>query len=120
MCRIRKGPVLLVCDHPLLTALLQTLLDRAGLASQAVGSSAVHNLVTLAPRGVVLDLVLVEVNGFALLRQLAQQLSCPLVLLTATGRVSDIYWGSNAGATTVLAYPPDPEALQAALQSGES
>ncbi|HTQ98642.1 MAG TPA: hypothetical protein VMH83_01570 [Candidatus Acidoferrum sp.] len=52
-----------------------------------------------------------QLNGFKLLRRLAAH-NCPKLLLTATGRGSDVGWGLQAGATAVLAWPPTREQLQ--------
>lgn len=71
--------------------------------------------------GIEADLIFVELlqasgNGFQLLRALARSRSCPLVLLTGTGRSSDRHWGLQAGAAAVLRRPVEPAALHHCLQ----
>ena len=113
-----QNPVVLICDHPLVSGLLQQHLEAAGFTSALRASCDAQQLTDTGLAGVLIDLVLVQGNGFDLLRKLAQRLKCPLVLLTATGRQSDFAWGRNAGAAAVLAYPPDMGALVKAFNCG--
>ena len=114
----RSITVILVCDHALVSRLLQARLNAVGITCTVVNSAAVPTLRDPAVQGVLIDVVLVQTNGFAMLRALALQVCCPLVLLSASGRQSDLAWGRNAGASAVLTYPPDMEVLRDRLARG--
>jgi CheY-like chemotaxis protein len=64
---------------------------------------------------VCVELELFHASGFEVTRELAQQCYCPLVLLTGTGRKTDLQWGLRAGASAVVERPVRVGALRSTL-----
>jgi CheY-like chemotaxis protein len=106
---------LIVDDSPFLAAHLARLLCALGLDARTPADAA--ELRALAPGAAVVfvELELFHATGFEVTRELAVHCACPLVLLTGTGRKTDLQWGLRAGASAVLPRPVTMQALQAAL-----
>jgi len=108
---------LVVDDSPFLAAHLSRLLLTLGMDACIPATAA--ELRTLAPRAaaIFVELELFHASGFEVMRELAAQYSCALVLLTGTGRKTDLQWGLRAGASAVLPRPVTAAALHDALAS---
>ncbi len=108
---------LIVDDSPFLALHLSSLLTAQGLHPRIPANA--DELGTLAATADVIfvELELFQANGFEVTRELAEQYSCPLVLLTGTGRSTDLQWGLRAGASAVLPRPVTEPALRAVLQT---
>ena len=121
--------ILLIDDDEHLAAPLATYLQRfdfvlvaalrpsAGLA--LLGAAALDP--AQAFEAVILDVMLPEMDGFALCRQIRQQggaySDVPVLMLTARGELSDRVVGLELGADDYLAKPFEPRELAARLQS---
>ena len=66
---------------------------------------------------VILDVMLPEMDGFALCRTLRQESDVPIVMLTARGEVMDRVVGLELGADDYLPKPFEPRELVARLQT---
>lgn len=101
-----NAPLALVCDD---SATLGLLLARElEMLGYRVKSITPAQLVLPLPEPPVLcciELLGNNVNGFKLLRQLRQHHDCRAVLLSASGRRTDIAWGRSLGADAVLLRP---------------
>lgn len=108
-------PAAVICDSPVLSLQLSRQLTNLGCATETFQGHP--GKMRLAEFSIVLvELMLAGNNGFALLRSLRAELTMPLVLISGTGRSSDLHWGKTAGATCVLERPLDVGALAGALQ----
>lgn len=107
---------LILDDSPLLAAQLARQLEACGLRARTLTSP--EELYELAGTAalVCIELQLFGANGFQVARSLAARCSCPLLLLTGTGRGTDLQWGLRAGARAVLARPLAASTLHATLQ----
>lgn len=107
---------LIINDSMILARHLQGML--ALLDVQASIMSARSDLLAEAAKMdlVFLELQLDHANGFQLLRALVAVTTCPLVLVSGTGRASDQCWGLRAGAAAVLQRPLDLQKLCQGLQ----
>ena len=65
----------------------------------------------------ILDVMLPEMDGFALCRTLRQESSIPIVMLTARGEVMDRVVGLELGADDYLPKPFEPRELVARIQT---
>ncbi len=83
------------------------LLPSAGLARLAAGGID----------AVILDVMLPEMDGFAVCRQIRQTSSVPVLMLTARGELSDRVVGLELGADDYLPKPFEPRELAARLQT---
>jgi twitching motility two-component system response regulator PilH len=106
---------LVVDDSPFLAAHLSRLLGAVGLQAQV--ATAADELKALAPKAavVLVEVELFHASGFEVTRELAACCSCPLILLTGTGRNTDRQWALRAGASAVLPRPVTAASLFAAL-----
>ena len=114
--------ILVVEDDAFTTALLRFLLERQGLQVQTVadGPSALARLAQgPVPDAVVLDLLLPQVSGLAVLARLREQpawAQTPVLVLSALDAGSDMAQAFAAGAHDYLSKPFNPEELLARLQ----
>ena len=106
---------LIVDDSPFLAAHLSRLLLTLGMDARIPADAAELHALAPAASVILVELELFNASGFEVMRELAAQCSCPLVLLTGTGRKTDLQWGLRAGATAVLRRPVTESALHTAL-----
>ena len=66
---------------------------------------------------VILDIMMPEVDGFQILRQLRESSNIPVIMLSAKGEVSDRVVGLELGADDYLSKPFEPQELLARIQS---
>ena len=111
--------ILLIDDDAQLGAPLATYFGRFELAlEQALKPS--DGLARLAEGGfdaVILDVMLPEMDGFALCRQIRRDSDIPILMLTARGDVMDRVVGLELGADDYLPKPFEPRELVARLQT---
>lgn len=104
----------IVEDSATLALLLTRQLQSLGYEVLRLSADAVLLPQPGVPAALCIALLGHDSNGFKLLRRL-QRHQCPRVLLTASGRDTDLEWGLRAGATAVLRWPPTLMQLQHAL-----
>jgi DNA-binding response OmpR family regulator len=66
---------------------------------------------------IILDIMLPGMDGFQVLRKIRENLSIPVVMLTARGEVTDRIVGLELGADDYLPKPFEPRELLARIQS---
>lgn len=114
-----KTSILIIDDDDKLNRLLQDFL--AGFNMEVV--SAVRPSVGLRllrdrrPDLVILDLMLPEMDGFAVCREIRRLSTVPIIMLTARGELADRIVGLELGADDYLAKPFEPRELVARIQS---
>lgn len=109
-------PLALVVDDSLFLALhLSRQLEECGFRAQVAVDTAELRRLTPEAALVCVELELFQTSGFELVRELAEHCGCPLILLTGTGRNTDLQWGLRAGASVVLQRPICASALHSAL-----
>lgn len=108
---------LILDDSPVLSLVLQAQLEAEGLTVRAVGTEA--ELLQQATGAAVafVELQLWQCNGFRVARRVAGMQACPVVLISGTGRRTDLHWGIRAGAAVVLTRPVTLRQLRQALQT---
>jgi DNA-binding response OmpR family regulator len=111
-----SSKALIVNDSMILACQLQGMLALLGVQTSLVSASSDPLPLAAQMDLVVLELQLDHANGFQLLRHLAANLSCPLILVSGTGRASDRRWGLRAGASAVLQRPLGLQLLCQGLQ----
>jgi CheY-like chemotaxis protein len=110
-----RSLVLIVDDSPFLAAQLSCLLMTLGLEPRIPADAMELRALAAEAAVIFIELELFHASGFEVARELAAHCSCPLVLLTGTGRKTDLQWGLRAGASAVLPRPVTAAALQALL-----
>ena len=111
--------VLLIDDDQELNALLARFL-RGFNFEVAVAIDAREGLQALErepPDIVILDVMLPEVDGFAVCRKVRERSRVPIVMLTARGAVDDRIVGLELGADDYVSKPFEPRELMARMQA---
>jgi OmpR family response regulator RpaB len=111
--------ILLIDDDEHLAAPLAIYLRRFDLELHAATRPS-QGLARLAEGGfdaAILDVMLPEMDGFALCRRIRQDSDIPLLMLTARGDVTDRVVGLELGADDYLPKPFEPRELAARLQT---
>jgi two-component system, OmpR family, alkaline phosphatase synthesis response regulator PhoP len=107
------APILVVDDDPKIVTLVRTYLEREGfpVVTAGDGKSALAAVATSSPRLIVLDIMLPELDGLALMRILRERSEIPIVLLSARGSTADRVYGIHEGADDHLVKPFSPAEL---------
>jgi DNA-binding response OmpR family regulator len=118
MNRLADKPILVVDDDAKIVRLVRTYLERAGyrVVEAADGRSALAAIALEAPALVVLDVMLPEVDGLAVLRAVRRTDRTPVIILSARGLVDDRITGLAAGADDYLPKPFSPAELVLRVQ----
>jgi DNA-binding response OmpR family regulator len=108
-----NAPILVVDDDPKIVSLVRVYLEREGfrVTTAADGKAALAQIENEPPRLVVLDLMLPELDGVAVMRGLRERSGIPVVMLSARGSAADRVYGISEGADDYLAKPFSPAEL---------
>lgn len=115
----RSARVLLVEDDPAVGDAVTALLEGTGFEVQlcATGRGGLDAVDEGTSDLVVLDIVLPDISGIEVLRQLRRYHQLPVLLLTARSTSHDKVLGLEAGADDYLVKPFDPAELVARLRA---
>ena len=111
--------ILIIDDDADLNALLTEYLGRFGHQLRSA-TNAARGLIELRrelPDLVILDIMLPDIDGLTLCREIRDEFNVPIVMLTARGEVADRVMGLELGADDYLAKPFEPRELVARIQS---
>jgi len=111
------GQILIFDDSPALASCLQQQLQHCGLEACCIVDT--EELLRRAAEAalVFIELYLQQDNGFRLSRYLRKCYpDCAVVLLSGTGRLTDLPWGLGAGALAVLPRPVSSDQLEQVLR----
>ena len=111
--------ILLVEDDPRLAEMLAGYLGQAGygVAVAPLGATALEQLAHAEFDAVVLDLMLPDIDGLEVCRQLRARSDTPVLMLTARGDAIDRIVGLELGADDYLPKPFEPRELLARLRA---
>lgn len=114
--------VLLVDDDDMLRKMMATLLTKQGLDVLPAenGQSALDKLKTARPDVVLLDVMMPDMDGFSVCRQIRSDPSIshiPIIMLTALDSVENKVKGFEAGADDYIAKPCDTLELVARISA---
>ena len=107
------SPILVVDDDAKIVALLRAYLEREGfqVITAGDGREALAAIEKEEPLLIVLDVMLPEVDGMAVLRRVRQESDVPILMLSARGAVADRIQGLAEGADDYLPKPFSPAEL---------
>ena len=113
-----ERPILVVDDDAKIVRLVRTYLERAGyrVVEAGDGRAALSAIALEAPALVVLDVMLPEVDGLAVLRAVRRTDQTPVIILSARGLLDDRISGLAAGADDYLPKPFSPAELVLRVQ----
>jgi two-component system phosphate regulon response regulator OmpR len=111
--------ILLVEDDPRLADMLHEYLGQAGfgVTVASLGAIALEKLSEAAYDAVVLDLMLPDMDGLNVCRELRAKYDTPVLMLTARGDAIDRIVGLELGADDYLPKPFEPRELVARLRA---
>jgi len=111
-------PILVVDDDAKIVHLVRTYLERAGyrVVEASDGRAALSAIALEMPALVVLDIMLPEVDGIAVLKAVRRTDRTPVIILSARGLVDDRITGLAAGADDYLPKPFSPAELVLRVQ----
>jgi DNA-binding response OmpR family regulator len=111
--------ILVVEDEYPIALVLKVYLEKAGyqvdIASD--GEVALKKFFKVKPALVLLDLMLPELDGRTVLKEIRMQSSCPVLILTALGAIPERLQGFQLGADDYITKPFDPEEIVARVQA---
>lgn len=113
------APILVVDDDPKIVALVRTYLERERypVVTAGDGRAALRAIEEHAPRLVVLDLMLPEIDGLSVIRRARADGDVPILVLSARGAVGDRVLGLSEGADDYLPKPFSPAELVARVRT---
>ena len=119
MPRSETAPILVVDDDPKIVALVRAYLERERfrVITAGDGRAALRAIDEQAPRLVVLDLMLPEVDGLAVIRRTRAMGDIPILVLSARGSTGDRIQGLSEGADDYLPKPFSPAELVARVRT---
>ena len=114
----RKLRLLIADDNPDTIRLLTLLLQQAGhtVVSAASGREALARLETEAVDMILLDIMMPDMDGFAVLETVRKTFSAPILMLTALADRSAVERGFQLGADDYIVKPFSPDQLFARLE----
>jgi DNA-binding response OmpR family regulator len=114
-----KTRILIIDDDHKLNQLLETFLAGFNIEvdSATRPSAGMRLLRNRQPDLVILDLMLPEMDGFSVCREIRRLSRVPIIMLTARGELADRIVGLELGADDYLAKPFEPRELVARIQS---
>jgi two-component system, OmpR family, response regulator VicR len=110
--------VLIVDDEPAIVDLIKINLELEGFETCVcyTGQQAIKAAPIFAPDLIILDIMLPDVNGFEVCKQL-QSLSIPIIMLTAKNDIKDKLYGLELGADDYITKPFDSRELTARIKT---
>src|SRR5215468_4348628 len=117
--RRARTRALIIDDDEKLNALLTEYLGRFDFSVRAAvhPEDGLRALKADPPDIVILDVMLPEMDGFALCRKMRENSRVPIIMLTARGDVMDRIVGLELGADDYLPKPFEPRELMARMQA---
>ncbi len=114
-----KPLVLVADDEPRITKLVSIALGEEGfrVVTASGGAEALQKAEEVRPDIVLLDIVMPDMDGIEVMRQLRERRPVPVILLTAKGSISDKAKGLDLGADDYIAKPFHPDELAARVRA---
>ena len=111
---MKDKPILIVDDEPDLLAMVRSIFERAGftqIITASTGEAALDECSKKEPAMAILDVMMPDMDGFELLREIRQTSEIPVLMLTAKGEAEDRCRGLELGADDYLVKPFLPKEL---------
>jgi DNA-binding response OmpR family regulator len=111
--------ILVVDDEPNILELARLYLEKEGYRVEGVGNGndALSKLTTSKPSLIVLDLMLPDIDGFDVCREIRKKSDVPILMLTARREDVDKIVGLELGADDYLTKPFNPRELVARVKA---
>jgi DNA-binding response OmpR family regulator len=114
-----KPNIYVVDDDPKLCNLLKDYLTKFNfnVSTSTSPNEALELIIKNNPDIVILDVMMPEMDGFDLCKEIRKESSVPIIMLTARGEVTDRIVGLELGADDYLPKPFEPRELVARIQT---
>jgi two-component system response regulator ResD len=114
-----KGDVLIVDDEPGIVRLISMYLEREGFRtiSARTGAEALATIRRAVPALVILDIMLPDIDGWEVCREIRSSSDVPIVMLTARESDEDKIVGLEMGADDYVTKPFKPRELVARVKA---
>jgi DNA-binding response OmpR family regulator len=114
-----KGEILIVDDEPGIVRLISMYLEREGFQTVGVntGAEALERVATTRPSLVILDIMLPDIDGWEVCRELRRTSDVPIIMLTAREGDEDKIVGLELGADDYVTKPFMPRELVARVKA---
>ena len=114
-----KGEVLIVDDEPGIVRLISMYLEREGFQTQSArtGAEALEKVAANKPALVVLDIMLPDIDGWEVCREIRRTSDVPIIMLTAREGDEDKIVGLEIGADDYVTKPFVPRELVARVKA---
>ncbi len=111
--------ILIIDDDQKLTDLLSEYLSQFDMQTRAAlhPQDGLRLVRRFQPDLIILDIMLPDMDGFEVCKQIRQQSAVPIIMLTARGDVMDRIVGLEIGADDYLSKPFEPRELVARIQA---
>lgn len=114
-----KFKIMVVDDDEHIAELLSLYLNKEGYETKEVysGRKAIEDFTLFSPHLVLLDVMLPEIDGYQVCRELRKISSVPIIMLTAKGEIFDKVLGLELGADDYIVKPFDSKELVARVKA---
>lgn len=114
-----KTKVLIVDDDMHIAELISLYMEKEGYETYEVynGRAAIEAFKKYDPQMVLLDIMLPEIDGYQVCREIRQVSNTPIIMLTAKGEVFDTVLGLELGADDYIVKPFDSKELVARVKA---
>jgi len=111
--------ILIIDDDEKLNALLKDYLQKFNFKVQAAAHprDGLNMIKSAPPDLIILDVMLPDMEGFEVCREIRRQYTIPIIMLTARGEVTDRIVGLELGADDYIPKPFEPRELAARIQA---
>ncbi len=115
MSNLQGKKILIIDDEPDLLLMLELVFSRAGARPiiAANGRDGLRQFYAHQPDLAVVDLMMPEINGWEVCRNIRQMSETPIIILTALNMDKEIIRGLDCGADDFVTKPINPEVLLA-------
>lgn len=114
-----KLKILVVDDDEHIAELISLYLNKEGYETREVysGRKAIEEFSNFSPHLVLLDIMLPEIDGYQICREIRKISSVPIIMLTAKGEIFDKVLGLELGADDYIVKPFDSKELLARVKA---
>lgn len=117
---MEQRSILIVDDQKDLCEMIETIFTNAGFTNLTIantGAQALHLWSTLNPDMIILDVMLPDIDGFTILKDVRESSRIPILMLTARGEADSKFLGFENGADDYLTKPFLPKELLLRVQA---
>ena len=114
-----KQKILIADDDTNIVELISLYLTKEGYETKKAynGREALKHLQSFAPNLMILDIMMPEMDGYAVCREVRKMSSIPIIMLTAKGETFDKVLGLELGADDYMVKPFDKKELVARVKA---